>query len=172
MSLMYFCVSPVQGEIHFTDVTNKTGITFRHTIGASGKYHIVETVGAGLALFDYDLDGLIDLYFLNGSHHDANPAGPAPRNALYRNEGNWRFRDVTDAAGCACQGKTGPPSVSDFQRMFSAWCSIPGYTTRRRNRTCARNRLLGALGYDYEYRFAEHEHENRQDGLLPMSTLL
>ena len=114
MSLMYFCVSPVQGEIHFTDVTNKTGITFRHTIGASGKYHIVETVGAGLALFDYDLDGLIDLYFLNGSHHDANPAGPAPRNVLYRNEGNWRFRDVTDAAGIGDTGYGLGVTVGDY----------------------------------------------------------
>jgi len=48
--------------------------------------------------------------------------------------------------------------------------SIPGYTTRRRNRT--RNRLFGALDYDYEHRFAEREHENRPDGLLPICTLL
>ena len=50
--------------------------------------------------------------------------------------------------------------------------SILGYTTRRRNRIRARtrNRLLGVL--DYEYRFAEHEHENRSDGLLPICTLL
>ena len=100
--------------MHFTDATDESGITFRHTTGASGKYHVVEGVSAGLALFDYDLDGLIDIYFLNGSHHDANPAGPAPRNVLYRNEGNWRFRDVTDAAGIGDSGYGLGVTVGDY----------------------------------------------------------
>ena len=50
--------------------------------------------------------------------------------------------------------------------------SILGYTTRRRNRIRNRTRLLGVLDYDYENRFAVHEHENRSDGLLPICTLL
>ena len=100
--------------MRFTDATDESGVTFRHTTGASGKYHIVEGVSAGLALFDYDLDGQIDLYFLNGSHHDANPGEPAPRNALYRNQGNWRFRDVTDAAGIGDTGYGLGVTVGDY----------------------------------------------------------
>jgi enediyne biosynthesis protein E4 len=96
--------SPVLATIRFTEVTDASGVTFTHTLGASGKYHIVETVTAGLALFDYDRDGDVDIYFLNGAYHDSKPAGQAPCNALYRNEGNWRFEDVTEAAGVGDTG--------------------------------------------------------------------
>ena len=49
------------------DVTSQTGIAFRHTDGSSGRRFIMETVTAGLATFDYNGDGLIDIYFLNGA---------------------------------------------------------------------------------------------------------
>ncbi len=86
--------------IRFLDVTDQTKIAFKHDIGFSGKYHIAETVCAGLASFDYDNDGDIDLYFLNS----ASPKGAPQRNALYRNDGNWRFTDVTSAAGVGDTG--------------------------------------------------------------------
>ncbi len=59
--------APAQGPIVFRDVTQQTGITFRHTDGSSGKRYIVETISAGLALFDFDGDGDVDIYFLNGA---------------------------------------------------------------------------------------------------------
>ncbi len=86
--------------IRFLDVTDQTKIAFKHDIGFSGTYHITETVCAGLASFDYDNDGDIDLYFLNS----ASPKGAPLRNALYRNEGNWRFTDVTSTAGVGDTG--------------------------------------------------------------------
>ena len=52
--------------IQFHDVTRETGITFVHNNGGSGKRYLVEAMSAGLALFDYDGDGLVDIYFLNG----------------------------------------------------------------------------------------------------------
>ena len=94
----------LQGGIRFVDVSAETGIGFEHTNGASGRFHIVETVSAGLALFDYDQDGDIDIYFLNGAFHDSSPSGPLPTNALYRNEGRWRFADVTKQAGVGAPG--------------------------------------------------------------------
>jgi enediyne biosynthesis protein E4 len=84
------------GPIRLRDVTAQTGIAFRHTDGGSGRRYIVETVTAGLATFDYDGDGLIDIYFLNGAPLEgAEHVGAAPRNALYRNNGDGTFTDVT-----------------------------------------------------------------------------
>ena len=88
--------SPIQ----FTDVTRQTGITFVHTDGSSGRRYIVESVCCGLATFDYNGDGKIDILFLNGAPLPGSPTTtPPPRNALYRNDGGWKFTDVTQAAG-------------------------------------------------------------------------
>lgn len=85
--------------IRFTDVTEETGIIFRHTDGSSGRHYIVEYVSAGLALFDYDNDGDVDIYFLNGAPMPGTKTSVAPTNALYRNDGHWKFTDVTEEAG-------------------------------------------------------------------------
>ncbi|UCD51075.1 MAG: CRTAC1 family protein [Phycisphaerales bacterium] len=90
--------------ITLTDVSRQSGISFVHTDGSSGQRYIVETVTAGLALFDYDNDGDIDIYFLNGAPLKGTTAKVAPRNALYRNEGNWTFTDVTAQAGVGDTG--------------------------------------------------------------------
>ena len=86
-------------SIVLSDVTKKTGITFRHTDGSSGQHYIMETVSAGLALFDYDNDGDIDIYFLNGAPLKGSKFNTPPMNALYRNDGGWEFTDVTKEAG-------------------------------------------------------------------------
>ena len=90
--------SPIQ----LKDVTRQTGINFVHTDGSSGQHYIVETVASGLATFDYNGDGKIDIFFLNGAPLPGSPTtAPPPRNALYRNDGGWKFTDVTVAAGLA-----------------------------------------------------------------------
>lgn len=93
-----------QTSIRFADVTRDTGIGFKHTDGGTGKRFIMETVSAGLALFDYDRDGDIDIYFLNGAPFETDAHSPAPTNQLYRNEGNWRFVDVTNESGLGDPG--------------------------------------------------------------------
>ncbi len=92
------------GAIVLRDVTQRTGVTFRHTDGGSGQHYIVETVASGLATFDYDGDGLIDIYFLNGAPLKGTRADAPPKNALYRNLGNWKFLDVTDRAAVGDRG--------------------------------------------------------------------
>ena len=92
------------GAIIFSDVTKETGITFIHTDGSSGQRYIVESVSSGLALFDYDRDGNIDIYFLNGAPLKGTKFDKAPKNELYRNEGGWRFTNVTDQAGVGDAG--------------------------------------------------------------------
>lgn len=96
------------------DVTRQTGIPFMHTDGSSGKRYIVETVCCGLATFDYDGDGDIDIYFLNGAPLPPLKIDPPPRNALYRNDGGWKFTDVTQAAGVGDAGYGLGVCVGDY----------------------------------------------------------
>lgn len=103
-----------KNRIILTDVTKKTGITFHHTDGSSGRYYIVETVCAGLALFDYDCDGDVDIYFLNGGVLKGTRFVTLPKNALYRNDGDWKFTDVTDESGLGDSGHALGVAIGDF----------------------------------------------------------
>ena len=71
----------------FADVTAKAGITFVHASAASPDKYMFETFGSGVAWIDFDNDGFVDLYFVNGA--------PGSANALYRNNGDGTFKDVT-----------------------------------------------------------------------------
>jgi hypothetical protein len=113
-ALLVTDAAELPSPILFTDMTRQTGISFVHTDGSSGRRYIVESVAAGLATFDYDGDGDIDLYFLNGAPLPGAPAGPAPRNALYRNDGGWKFTDVTQAAGVGDTGYGLGVCVGDY----------------------------------------------------------
>ena len=95
---------PRPGGVNLVDVTDQSGVTFEHTDGGSGSLYIVQTVVAGLSLFDYDNDGLVDLYFLNGAPTPGVHYDPPPRNELWRNNGNWTFTNVTDGAGVGDTG--------------------------------------------------------------------
>lgn len=88
-----------QHTIPFRDVTDESGIGFRHFDGSAGRYYLVETMSGGVALFDYDSDGDTDIYFLNGAPHPGTEIESTPQNALYRNDGNFRFTDATSVAG-------------------------------------------------------------------------
>ncbi len=102
------------GPIQLRDVTAASGIRFIHTDGSSGRYHIVETVCSGLALLDYDGDGDEDIYFLNGGALPGTQFDQPPRNALYRNDGNWRFTDVTAQAGVGDTGHGLGVAAADY----------------------------------------------------------
>jgi hypothetical protein len=84
----------------FEDVTAQTTLAnFKHRSGGTQKDYIIETPPGGVAIFDYDNDGLPDIYLLNGSTFNAEKGKEkAPRAALYRNLGNWKFEDVSDKA--------------------------------------------------------------------------
>ena len=96
-ALLVFVPATARGAepIVLHDVTAEAGVRFEHTDGSSGRMYVVETVTAGLALFDYDGDGDEDIYFVNGAPLTGTVVDQAPRNKLYRNDGNWRFTDVT-----------------------------------------------------------------------------
>jgi hypothetical protein len=113
-ALALFSRSYAAGPIQLTDVTRNTGITFVHTDGGSGRRYIIETVSAGLALFDYDLDGDIDIYFLNGAPLKGTKRDTVPHHALYRNDGNFHFTDVTQEAGIGNTGFGLGVTVGDY----------------------------------------------------------
>ena len=99
-ALAWICaLAPAHAQkspIQLRNATSQTGIAFQHNDGASPQRYLVEAVSAGLALLDYDGDGDVDVYFLNGAPISQTEGGAPPRNALWRNEGGWKFTDVTD----------------------------------------------------------------------------
>jgi enediyne biosynthesis protein E4 len=80
------------------DITDSSGIKFEH-LSSSDKKYIVESMAGGVALIDYDRDGLPDIYFTNAPTVDMALAGQKTRSALYHNNGDGTFTDVTDKAG-------------------------------------------------------------------------
>jgi len=94
-----------QSGIRLLDVTSETLIAFQHTDGSGGNYYFVETAASGLATFDYDDDGLMDVYFLSGTPlRGTGQDAPRGGNALYRNLGGFRFADTTQTAGIGLAG--------------------------------------------------------------------
>lgn len=87
----------------FRDVTRESGITFQHHAAPEKKY-IVESMSGGVAMFDFDNDGFVDLYFVDSLTVDTAKDPQAARSALYRNLGRGRFEDVTDRAGVGHPG--------------------------------------------------------------------
>src|SRR5438105_15778697 len=96
----------------FTDVTSQAGIRFRHMASHTSQKYLIETMGAGVAWLDYDGDGHLDLFFVNGAAlEDPMPRGKTPDksdprywNRLYRNTGHGAFVDVTLKAGVQGSG--------------------------------------------------------------------
>jgi hypothetical protein len=91
----------------FTDITEAAGIQFKHNLGDFEMSNIAEATGPGSCVFDYDNDGFMDIYFVNGRWHPdisdnrGRTLKGKLKNALYRNNGNGTFTDVTDKAGVA-----------------------------------------------------------------------
>jgi len=85
----------------FTDITRDAGIAFSHVNGAYGDKLLPETMGGGVAFFDFDNDGFQDLLFINSCYWPGHvPAGTSPPTmALYRNDGHGHFTDVTKGSG-------------------------------------------------------------------------
>ena len=100
-------------EVHFTDITDQAGVKFRHVASPEKKY-IVESMSGGVALFDYDNDGLLDIYFVNSLTVDMVKSGGKTRSALYHNNGDGTFTDVTDKAGVGDVGWGMGVAVGDY----------------------------------------------------------
>jgi len=89
------------GPIEFTDITTQAGIRFKHNSGALGKKYLPETIGSGGAFFDYDNDGWQDILLVNSRDWDESKRKSF--SALYRNNKDGTFTDVTQQAGLGVQ---------------------------------------------------------------------
>jgi hypothetical protein len=100
-------------DLRFTEVSNQVGITFKHVFSPEKKY-IVESMSGGVALFDYDNDGYLDIYLVNSLTVDMAKSHQTTRSALYHNNGGNSFTDVTDKAGIGDIGFGMGVAVGDY----------------------------------------------------------
>jgi hypothetical protein len=101
--------------VTFVDVARSAGIAFQHDNAASPEKFLIETMGSGCGWIDYDQNGLLDLYLVNGAATRTYSPKRALSSALYRNNGDGTFTDVTRAAGVAAEGLFGMGvAVGDF----------------------------------------------------------
>ena len=105
-ALALFCLAamcvvnaPGQHGGAFEDVTQQAGIDWSHFNGESQDRHLIEVTTGGLGFLDYDNDGLLDLFLVNGGETPRGKSDRPVQHALYRNMGNGRFRDVAQQAG-------------------------------------------------------------------------
>jgi hypothetical protein len=101
LPLLLLAAVPLQ----FIDIAKQAGLTAMNVSGDEvRKKYIVEMNGSGIAFFDYNNDGLVDLFVVNGTRLDPPPGDPQATNHLYRNNGDGTFTDVTREAGLADSG--------------------------------------------------------------------
>ena len=99
----------------FTNIAPQAGLTARTVYGGkeTNKY-LIETTGSGVAALDYDGDGWLDIFLVNGTTLEGFPKGQEPTNHLYRNRGNGTFEDVTARAGLTASGWGQGACVGDY----------------------------------------------------------
>ncbi len=100
-------------KAQFTEIAAQAGITFKHVFSPEKKY-IVESMSGGVALFDYDNDGYLDIYFVNSLTVDLAAKHQKTKSALYHNNGDGTFTDVTDRAGIGDVGFGMGVAVGDY----------------------------------------------------------
>ena len=114
--------------IQFVDVTEQAGIHFRHAGGIDLRV-VPALVGSGVAWRDYDNDGNLDLYLVNSAAVRPEPGTVLPQNALYRNNGDGTFTDVTETAGVGDTGWGMGCAFADYDNDGDADLYVTNYKT-------------------------------------------
>src|SRR6476660_3642045 len=100
-------------KIGFTDITAQAGITFKHVASPEKKY-IVESMSGGVAMFDYDNDGKLDIFMVNSLSVDLVKSKGKTKSHLYHNDGNGKFTEVAEKAGVSDVGWGMGVAVGDY----------------------------------------------------------
>src|SRR4029079_2385620 len=95
----------VPAPFRFVDVAARVGLTRVLEAGRPGKDHLLDSAGAGAAFLDFDKDGRLDVYLVNGWRLDGDRIAERGRNALYHQRADGTFEDVTDRAGVGGEGE-------------------------------------------------------------------
>ena len=106
--------SPGTAAITFSDVTSQLGIHWKHQNGATPQKYLIETVGGGGAFLDYDRDGRLDIFLVNSGCHQASVNCVPGGNALYHQNSDGTFTDVTRQAGVGRSGYGMGVAVGDY----------------------------------------------------------
>ncbi len=153
---------PVRGDdvqMRFTDVTIEAGIHFRESIGDDKMTNIVEATGVGCAWLDFDGDGWMDIYLVNGMHlegvSDPQMAGKEQlrlaTDRLYRNRGDGTFEDVTERAGILPSNYGMGVAVADYDNDGRRDIYVTSYGPNRLYRNLGQGRfeeVAAAVGVD------------------------
>src|ERR1700683_2930328 len=139
LSLPFFGFSqspaPEGAPGRFMDASARLGIHFQHQASPTAKKYLLETMGSGVALFDYDNDGRLDIFFANGARlEDPTPRGFIPKkdnpkfwNRLYHQKSDGTFEDVTERAGLTGVGYSTGVAVGDYDNDGSEDLYVAGY---------------------------------------------
>ena len=100
--------------LKFEEVAKASGIDYQYDCAANGDMFVGDTMGGGIGLIDYDDDGRLDIYFVNGCPLPVDPKSPPHPNRLYRNRGDGTFEDVTARAGVGGRGYGMGCAVADY----------------------------------------------------------
>jgi hypothetical protein len=171
--------APARSHVHFVDVSDSVGIDFRHVSSATSQKYLPETMGAGVALFDYDGDGRLDIFFANGARIDdpmppgTLPVKDGPRywNRLYRQKADGRFEDVTAAAGLAGTGYSQGVAVGDYDNDGNEDLYVAGVFANQLYRNEGDGRFTdvtaeaGVAGgsWSSSAAFVDYDHDGRLD---------
>ena len=116
--------SASQSAVQFRDIARSAGITFTHDNAATPEKFLIETMGSGCGWIDYDQNGLLDLYLVNGAATRVySPKGPL-RSTLYRNNGDGTFRDASLEAGLGINRKYLGFGAGFFDYDNDGWLDI------------------------------------------------
>ena len=135
LSCAVLAQAPPTSTIRFEDATAASGINFTHSFGAQKLGSLLEGTGGGCVWFDFNNDGLLDLYVTSGKPLEAGvhpfplkqqPENP-PHNHLYRNDGHGKFTDVTDQAGVAANIYGMAAIAADFDNDGFVDLFVTGY---------------------------------------------
>jgi enediyne biosynthesis protein E4 len=121
--------------VTFSDITAKTGISFKHAASKTSLKYLVETMGGGVAAFDYDKSGRLDLFFTNGAlvkesmPRDASPDKSQPKywNRLYQQKADGTFIDVTERAGIKGSGYSMGAAAADYDNDGNIDLFVTGF---------------------------------------------